>query len=399
MTPAMNALTSRWFISFIGAAVLAGLIWVFGPLLSQTEGWTSRLVLIVVVLLIWAGANLLLEVRRQRRDAALTQGMAQEGMATSADTAADEEAAALHDRLTTALQSLKQRLRGRGYMYEQPWYVIIGPPGAGKTTALLNSGLKFPLAEEIGQGPVAGVGGTRLCDWWLTEDAVLIDTAGRYTTQDSNAAVDRVGWETFLDLLKRTRPREPLNGVIVAFPLSDIALAPARERMAHAEAIRRRIKELYARLGARLPIYAVFTKADLIAGFNEFFGEFDRATRAQVWGATFALTTEVAGPAATFTEEFHALVERLNQRLFGRLQAERNPERRALIAMFPGQVASLELPLAEFLRAAFGGSRSDPAPLLRGAYLTSGTQEGTPIDRLTRTLARAFGVDQAQLVS
>ena len=82
----------------------------------------------------------------------------------------------------------------------------------------------------MGQGAVAGVGGTRLCDWWFTEDAVLIDTAGRYTTQDSNAAVDRAGWDAFLDLLKETRPRQPLNGLLVAFPLSDIATAPADER-------------------------------------------------------------------------------------------------------------------------------------------------------------------------
>ena len=75
----------------------------------------------------------------------------------------------------------------------------------------------------MGQGAVAGVGGTRLCDWWFTEDAVLIDTAGRYTTQDSDAAVDRAGWEAFLDLLKRTRARQPLNGVIVA-------IAPERHR-------------------------------------------------------------------------------------------------------------------------------------------------------------------------
>ena len=54
----------------------------------------------------------------------------------------------------------------------------------------------------MGQGAVAGVGGTRLCDWWFTENAVLIDTAGRYTTQDSDAAVDRAGWDAFLDLLK-----------------------------------------------------------------------------------------------------------------------------------------------------------------------------------------------------
>ena len=96
-------------------------------------------------------------------------------------------------KLTTALALLKKARGTRGYLYEQPWYVIIGPPGAGKTTALLNAGLTFPLAAEMGQGAVAGVGGTRMCDWWFTENAVLIDTAGRYTTQDSDAAVDRAG--------------------------------------------------------------------------------------------------------------------------------------------------------------------------------------------------------------
>ena len=61
----------------------------------------------------------------------------------------------------------------------------------------------------------AGVGGTRFCDWWLTERAVLIDTAGRYTTQDSDAEADKAGWERFLDLLKKNRPQQPLNGVLV----------------------------------------------------------------------------------------------------------------------------------------------------------------------------------------
>ena len=85
----------------------------------------------------------------------------------------------------------------------------------------------FRSPTQMGQGAVAGVGGTRLCDWWFTEDAVLIDTAGRYTTQDSECRGGSCRLGAFLDLLKRTRPRQPLNGVIVAFPLSDIAQAPA----------------------------------------------------------------------------------------------------------------------------------------------------------------------------
>src|SRR5262249_54579046 len=115
--------------------------------------------------------------------------------------------------------------------------------------------------------------------------------------------------------------------------------------------------------------------------------------RSQVWGVTFPLNKTEAGTAGLFGGEFNLLVERLNQRLLERLQTERSPDRRSLIAGFPVQVASLTGPLTEFRTEAFGGSRLDPAPALRGAYLTSGTQEGTPIDRLTGTMARSFGID------
>ena len=99
-------------------------------------------------------------------------------------------------------------------------------------------------------------------------------------------------------------------------------------------------------------------------------------------------------PVAAFPEELQLLVDSLNDRLFDRLQAEQSPERRALIAGFPTQIASLAQPLEGFLTEAFGGSRLDPAPLLRGVYFASGTQEGSPIDRLTGVMMRAFGLDQ-----
>jgi len=386
-------LVSRWFVTFIGTALLALLIWFFGPFLPVLEDWNIRLAIVVAMLALWAGLNLVLTIRRAHREAALAKGVT-EAPPDPASVASAEEAAALQEKLTTALALLKRARGTAGYLYEQPWYAIIGPPGAGKTTALVNAGLRFPLAAEMGQGALAGVGGTRLCDWWFTEDAVLIDTAGRYTTQDSDAVVDRAGWIAFLDLLKRTRQRQPLNGVIVAIALSEIGAATREERLAHARAVRRRVKELEERLAVRLPVYAVFTKADLVAGFSEFFDDLDREKRAQVWGATLPLAGAEGGTVGGFAPEFGALIERLNTRLFDRLQAERSPQRRALIAGFPAQVASLESPLAEFLREAFGGSRLDPAPTLRGFYFTSGTQEGTPFDRLTGVLARTFGIDQ-----
>ena len=115
---------------------------------------------------------------------------------------------------------LRRIIEGKRYLYDLPWYMIVGSPDAGKTTALLNSGLQFPLARKMG-GPAgsaafAANGGTMHCDWWLSNEAVLIDTAGRYTTQSSNAANDAIEWRGFLGLLRKHRTRAPINGAIVA---------------------------------------------------------------------------------------------------------------------------------------------------------------------------------------
>jgi type VI secretion system protein ImpL len=399
MPPASRLPISRWILSFIGVAILAAILWFFGPFWHPLAAIWLRALIIVLLIALWLLGNVWLHRKHAQREISLEQGIvpAAPGHSQTDEIAAQD--AAMAQKLKTALALLRQARGARGFLYDQPWYVLIGPPGAGKTTALMNAGLKFPLAAELGQTAIAGTGGTRLCDWWFTDEAVLIDTAGRYTTQDSAQAVDQAGWLGFLDLLKKSRPRQPLNGVIVAIAIADIAGAPPDERAAHARAIRQRVKEITARLGVRVPVYALLTKADLIAGFMEFHDDLDTAGRNQVWGITFRDAAAPQGQLSSFSAEFALLVGRIQARLIDRLQAERNPDRRSLIAGFPTQIASLEQPIDAFLQDAFGGSTLDPAPWLRGVYLISGTQEGTPIDRLTGMLAGAFGIDQRQIPS
>ncbi len=386
----------RSFISIAALGALGGVIlldvviWLFSPLLGEIfDAVWLRAILVAIPVLLWALICFLIGRKRESRDAGLVEAAAAPDPQAKKDEAAAEEEAALREKLTEALAKLKTATGGKGaYLYDLPWYAIIGPPGSGKTTALLNSGLEFPLAE----GRVAGVGGTRFCDWWLTERAVLIDTAGRYTTQDSDADADRAGWERFLDLLKKNRPKQPLNGVLVAFGVDMLSRLDAAQREAHARSVRRRIKELETRLGQRLPVYFLITKSDLLPGFTEFFDDLDKPAREQVWGFTFGVKEGVEN----FSKEFAALSERLMVRLIERLQNERGPSQRAAIAGFPAQFASLETALKDFAQAAFGGSKLDPAPFLRGVYFTSGTQEGSPLDRLAGALSRSFGLDPSR---
>ena len=138
--------------------------------------------------------------------------------------------------------------------------LLCGPPGSGKTTALVNSEIKFPLSGQ--QGGLQGFGGTRYCDWWFAEDAILIDTAGRYTTQDSDAGADSASWSSFLNLLKKNRPKQPINGVILAISVADLMNAGPEKIASHAETVRARLGEIHETLKVDFPVYVMFTKAD-----------------------------------------------------------------------------------------------------------------------------------------
>ena len=75
MNPILGFLLSRWFLSFIGTALLAILVWFFGPLLTLLESWVVRLIIVLLMFVVWAGVNLLLDLLKRRRDAALTAGL------------------------------------------------------------------------------------------------------------------------------------------------------------------------------------------------------------------------------------------------------------------------------------------------------------------------------------
>ena len=411
MGKVINIVTNRWFLQVIGLLCVALVIWFVGPLIAIADTYLlgsefSRLLAVVIVVLLW-GANVWrLQWQAKKRNEQLLNDLGGEEYAPDPSLqASEEEQEEIANRFDEAVKVLQQsnvgkRKRGSQYLYELPWYIIIGPPGSGKTTALVNSGLNFPLAEKLGSEVVQGVGGTRHCDWWFTDEAVMIDTAGRFTTQDSHESVDKAAWQQFMELLKRNRPQQPINGALVTMSLSDLMQQSDEQRQTNARTIRRRIDELQASLGISFPVYFTFTKCDLVPGFSEFFSSLDKSARNQVWGETFGLdkkgnsTFEVSD----YPSHFEDLVERLQQQMIRRLHNERDPDKRSLIVGFPAQFSSLTGIVSGFLQEVFSDNRYNDGALLRGVYYTSGTQAGTPIDRLLGSLATSFGFAANTLV-
>lgn len=377
----------------IGLSSLGAVIYFAGPFIAFGD-WRpleNHVVRQIAILLLTAAAASIVSLNLFKRRKNAKQ--IADGISGGDEPVSDEPV--LKERMQDALATLKTASGNKsGYLYDLPWYVIIGPPGAGKTTALVNSGLKFPLARGATPAAIAGVGGTRYCDWWFTEEAVLIDTAGRYTTQDSNSKADKDSWLAFLDILKKSRSRQPINGVLVAISIEDILTLPKQELALHADAIRMRLLELHQRLKVSFPVYALFTKADLVAGFTEYFAYLGEAGRRQVWGATFQTADKTKNLVGQIPVEFDRLLERLSEETLDRLQDEPTPQHRVQLFGFPAQMARLKPQLHDFLNQIFEPTRYHVNANLRGFYFTSGTQQGTPIDQLIGSLARTFGAEE-----
>ncbi|RUU48154.1 type VI secretion system membrane subunit TssM [Mesorhizobium sp. M6A.T.Ca.TU.002.02.2.1] len=390
---------TRWLLRIFSVIALAGFaaaVWFAGPLIrfADTRPLAPVWLRVTIIGVIVATLTLFYGFRFwQMRKA---QKALETIVARNDDK--DDDSQLLEARMNEAIAALKRSSGKRNFLYEVPWYIVIGPPGAGKTTALVNSGLNFPLAGSGDAQPVAGVGGTRSCDWWFTDQAVLIDTAGRYTTQDSNAQSDKKSWLAFLSLLKRYRTRQPINGVILAISLADLMSLDDHQLDVHIVEIRSRLREIHETLKIQFPVYLLFTKADLVSGFMDYFGDFDEQRRRKVWGATFQTADRSKNMVGEAPAEFDALATRLADEMADRLQEEADPAVRISIFGFPAQFGALKGRIASFIASIFDPARSQVNVSLRGLYFSSGTQEGTPIDQVLGAIGRSFGsASQAHL--
>ena len=359
---------------------IASLLVVFlGP--SLGIGFAFQIIIIVLLLLTWPFAILIMHFRKRRmeRKAAKESGTAPRTTAdlnsgTGPGAAASRVPSRVYDELARGVEEVVQWLRNtklnavrrRDPAYTLPWFLVAGAPGSGKTSLLLSSGLDFHALPSQRRADQNVIRSTRDVDWRVTDWCVFLDSTGRYQTEGP----DGDEWTALVDTVVKYRKRRPIDGLVITADAGRLLASGEAEIEQQAKILRARLDQLNAQVKARFPVYLVFTHAESLEGFEEFFRLPDAAERGQVWGTTIPL--DQSGSAhALFDVEFDYLYDTLMRHRLLRLSAQESAAEQLMVFDFPLRFAEARRRLGLFTSALFRPNPFSESPLLRGFYFTS----------------------------
>lgn len=272
---------------------------------------------------------------------------------------------------------LRRNVSGRNYLYEIPWYLMVGEAGSGKTTALAHSGLNMPLGR-----PVEGETGQRPpVSWWFFDRGVVLDINGRMILEQEGRSGDEKGWEDLVEALAEHRPRRPLDGIVLTIPAPDL-IGPNTEPpdviALKAEEIYERLWALQKKLGFTLPVYVLVTKSDEIPGFASFASALPETAREEIFGWSAPYGPETAYSPKWADEAFGHMGRVLLQNqleVFAEAGSLPDPEG---IFEFPSSFEQLHEPLRLYLNHIFKPSVYHDSFRLRGIYFTGDSESPEP---------------------
>lgn len=351
---------------------------------------------LIVVALVMVGHKKLMKWRAKAKAAPLMSKVSENAKAAPQQVS-DAAGRARLDELRKKFESGITEFRKAGKdIYTLPWYMLIGEPGSGKTEAIRHAQLPFPQGMN---DPLQGSGGTVNMDWWFTNKAIVLDTAGRFVFEQVEAG-STGEWKEFLKLLRTYRRDCPINGLVLVIPADSLIKDTADVIERKAGKIARQLDVIQRTLDVRFPVFILVTKSDMIYGFREFFETLDDPQlQHQILGWS--------NPTDRDTPFDPALVQQHLEQVRGRLLRRRmslmldpahrdNPtdgrridEVDAMYA-FPESLVKIGPRLRRYLEMIFVAGEWSSKPLfLRGIYFTSSMRKG---DALDAELAEALGV-------
>lgn len=271
-----------------------------------------------------------------------------------------------------------------------PWYLVMGMAGSGKTTLITSSGQEFPVFEQLSRVGKESEPTTH-CECWYANDALFIDTSGKYLSSDESGHKE---WSSIIKAIRKYRPVKAVNGAVITISCADIIAKDKGELFSFGALLRSRLDEVRAELGIRFPVYVVLTKTDYLTGFDEYFRNLTALEREQIWGVTFPYGEQndhASGNSlkALITHELKLLEQRIDGYIALRQQEEYASIDRKQMYALAHDFGLLCETLTELLQGVFFTSRyghNHAGNTLRGIYFTSSNQSGNKLLNNNQTI-------------
>ena len=370
--------------ALIAVAILLVILLAFGLALLLNWPWWMGFFILLFLIGLGIGFLFLRKIWAKRREEKFVQEVIEQDESNIKTLSGKEkdDLKDLQNRWKEAVDALrKSHLRKYGNpLYVLPWYLVLGESGSGKTTAITSARLSSPFAEV---SRTSGLSGTKNCDWWFFEQAIILDTAGRYAIPIDEGR-DKEEWQKFLALLIRYRRKEPIHGLIVTIASDKLLEGQPEALEEDGKNIRRRIDELMRVLGTKFPVYVLVTKCDLVQGMTQFCDRLPEKSLDQPMGF---INQDLTSDVSTFQDRaFGAIGERLRNL---RILMIHQPGAKGVdpgLLLFPEEFENLKRGLQSFMGGAFKENPYQETPILRGLFFSSGRQEGSPYSHFLRAL-------------
>lgn len=203
-----------------------------------------------------------------------------------------------------------------------PWFMVLGPKDSGKSNVLVQSKLIFSWEHKISDD----------YQWMFSDKAIFIEIS---------VGIPQEEWRELLLFLKKSRPRIPLNGILLVLnsTVLDLPLKALREFLA----------DITETVGYLFPITVIFTHLDAVAGFEVFFEN----------------TTE------TCLQYHHELYEKLLGRVLSQSQSQQAVDAKLSILNFPDNFRITAYKIDSILTELCRGNPYQETPDVRDVFLTA----------------------------
>lgn len=332
----------------------------------------NGLFVLLLIFGVWLGFIVLRKILVRIRAKAQVQGLLGSGQSEEIDNdlgmTTSELNRSLKQRWNNTIKALKKsQLKYQGdALYALPWYMIFGRPTSGKSTSLRNAKLLLPSIDISKHED----GSTLNLEWWLYEEGIVIDTAGRYAVPD-NLERDRKEWNSLLGMIARHRQKEPLNGLVLAVAANRLLECSEEEILEEGRQVRNSINHLMDKLEVKVPVYLMVTKADLIPGFKEWADYLPEELKNQAMGyLNEATTNDIDSVVDTALDN---ILDRLKEVRLLMMEQTETPDTSLLT--LPRSMENVRGGLHTFIKTALKGNAYQEAPRFRGLYFSSSLQE------------------------